>query len=88
MAFMIPADWAFYEENGYLALGPILAPGAVASLVSRIEELMLGKLAYPEMLMQLDEGGEYDSMPPQTRGFKGARLDYRKIQDLEHICLV
>ena len=35
--------------------------------------------------MQLDsETGQYEDAPAQNRGFKGATLAYRKIQDLEH----
>ena len=58
---------------------------------------MLGRadVDYSQLLMQLDaSSGAYGDLGRQTRGFKGATLNYRKIQDLElhpvfcaHACL-
>ncbi|MBI3721120.1 MAG: phytanoyl-CoA dioxygenase family protein, partial [Fimbriimonas ginsengisoli] len=56
------------------------------ALQQRIDEIMLGKakVQYDRMLMQLDSSsGKYEDAGPQSRGFKGATLDYRKIQELE-----
>ncbi|MEO6847557.1 MAG: phytanoyl-CoA dioxygenase family protein, partial [Chthoniobacterales bacterium] len=48
---------------------------------------MLGKarVNYDRMLMQLDSTtGAYEDAGPQSKGFKGATLDYRKIESLEY----
>jgi len=74
--------WDFYQQ-GYLHLGRLLDDSGLAALRERIDEIMLGKVRYEKMLMQLDGGGAYADLPEQSKGFKGARLDYRKIQDLE-----
>ena len=76
-------QWQSYDQDGFLPLGRTLEPARVQVLVGRMNAIMLGEIQYPQMLMQLDGGGAYDSMPEMTRGFKGPRLDYRKIEDLE-----
>lgn len=76
-------DWRQYEEQGYLKLGRLLDGAQVQALRRRIDAIMQGTapVPYERMLMQLDPNyGE----PSSTRGFKGATLHYRKIQDLEH----
>lgn len=80
------AQWQQYEQDGYLRLGRVLSEEELAALQQRIDEIMLGeaKIDYDRMLMQLDSSsGQYGEMPPQSKGFKGATLAYRKIQDLE-----
>lgn len=80
------AQWRQYERDGYLRLGRVLDATDLAALQRRIDEIMLGEAAidYDRMLMQLDSSsGRYDEMPPQSKGFKGPTLNYRKIQDLE-----
>lgn len=79
-------DWDAYERDGYLHLGKILTDSDLAVLQERINAIMLGiaPVPYDELLMQLDSAdGQYESMPAQSRGHKGATLAYRKIQDLE-----
>lgn len=77
------AQWQQYREQGYLRLGKLLDEGQLAGLCGRIDDIMLGKVRYDEMLMQLDAGGAYENALVQSKGFKGATLEYRKIQDLE-----
>jgi hypothetical protein len=80
------ADWEQYEREGYLRLGRTLSDADLAALQQRIDQIMLGEAAidYDRMLMQLDGStGQYDQLPGQTKGHKGATLNYRKIQDLE-----
>ena len=67
-------------------LGRLQDDAEFAALQQRMDEIMLGKadLPYDEMLMQLDgETGAYSDLSAQTKGFKQATLNYRKIQDLE-----
>ncbi len=79
-------DWDRFMRQGYLRLGRLLSRRDEEELRQRIVAIMLGKsgLDTSRMLMQLDsETGSYADAPPQTLGFKGSTLNYRKIQDLE-----
>lgn len=74
------------EETGVLHLGAVAGDDTLALLQQRMDDIMLGKapLAYDKMLMQLDSAdGNYNAAGPQTRGFKGPTLGYRKIEGLE-----
>lgn len=80
-------QWAAYEQEGYLILKQFLALEKLSGLQQRIDDIMLGKarVDYARMLMQLDsETGAYNDAGAQTKGHKGATLNYRKIQDLEY----
>ncbi|MCC7192041.1 MAG: phytanoyl-CoA dioxygenase family protein [Phycisphaeraceae bacterium] len=79
-------QWAEYERDGVIRLGKVLSDEGLAKLQKRIDQIMLGqaKVNYDRMLMQLDSTtGAYEDAGVQSRGHKGARLDYRKIQELE-----
>ena len=79
-------QWMQYTRDGYLRLGKLLDDEQLAALQQRIDEIMLGKAAidYDKIMMQLDsDTGEYGDLGPQTKGFKGATLKYRKIEQLE-----
>lgn len=80
------AQWAQYDRDGYLRLGRLLTGADLAALQQRINDIMLGTapVAYDRMLMQLDsDSGKYEDAGVQSRGHKGATLNYRKIQELE-----
>ena len=71
----------------YLRLGKVLSDDDLKALQNRINEIMMGTALVDtnRLLMQLDsKDGAYENAPEQSRGHKGATLDYRKIQDLEH----
>lgn len=79
-------QWAEFVERGVLHVGRLVDEDTVQALRTRMDDIMLGTAAVPydRMLMQLDsDSGKYEDAPAQTKGFKGATLDYRKIQDLE-----
>ncbi|HWL53544.1 MAG TPA: phytanoyl-CoA dioxygenase family protein [Chthoniobacteraceae bacterium] len=79
-------QWQEYETAGYLKLGSISAE-LLRKMQERIDAIMLGKAAvnYQRMLMQRDsESGRYEDAGEASKGFKGATLEYRKIQDLEY----
>ena len=79
-------QWVQYERDGYLKLGQLLSEAELQAAQQRMDEIMLGKarLNYDRMLMQLDsDSGKYEDAGVQSKGFKGATLNYRKIQDLE-----
>lgn len=80
------AQWRQYERDGYLKLGKVLSDADLRALQQRIDDIMLGKakVDYSKLLMQLDsETGKYEDAGVQSRGHKGATLNYRKIQELE-----
>ena len=82
-----PNDWQNFQQTGYLHLGQVLSQAELAALQQRINDIMLGTapLDYDRMLMQLDSTtGKISDTGPQTKGHKGATLNYRKIQDLEY----
>jgi len=87
MTGLVSAEqWDFYDENGYVVLDEVLADDDLRALQQRIDDIMLGRadVDYDKMLMQLDSGsGAYADAGKQSKGHKGATLDYRKIQDLE-----
>lgn len=79
------ADQAAFDQDGYVRLG-VLEDGDLQALQNAIDDIMLGRadVDYNQLLMQLDSAsGAYGDLGGQTRGFKGATLNYRKIQDLE-----
>ncbi len=79
-------QWEQFDRDGYVKLGQLLSEVDLQAAQQRIDEIMLGKarLNYDRMLMQLDsESGKYEDAGVQSKGFKGATLNYRKIQDLE-----
>lgn len=85
-AFISADQWQQYEQDGYLHLGKLLTADDLNALQQRIDDIMLGKadIDYDRILMQLDsKDGQYKNAGVQSKGFKGATLSYRKIQDLE-----
>ncbi len=79
-------QWQQYEKDGYLNLGKVLSDDDLEALAQRINDIMLGKaeIDYDKVFMQLDSAdGKYENAGAGGRGFKGATLAYRKIQDLE-----
>lgn len=78
-------QWQQYESQGYLRLANVLSDGELTTLQQRMDDIMLGcaPLDYDRMMMQLDREPSTGKPGPQTKGHKGATLNYRKIQDLE-----
>ena len=80
-------QWEKFDRDGYLLLGRVCSSKDITQLGNRINDIMLGKadVDYERMMMQLDCSDGPGSKPgPQSFGFKGATLAYRKIQDLEN----
>lgn len=79
------AAWRRFEAEGLVRIGRLDAT-TLARLRRGLDDIMLGRAdaPYDRLLMQLDSSsGNYDDLGRQTKGFKGATLNYRKIQDLE-----
>lgn len=80
------AQWTQYFRDGFIRLGKVLSDEELQHLQARIDAIMLGEadVDYSQMMMQLDsETGEYGAAGAQTKGHKGATLNYRKIEQLE-----
>jgi len=80
------AQWAEFEEQGFLKLGNVMDEGELEGLQTRIDEIMMGtaSIDYSRVMMQLDRDPDRDGKPgPQSKGHKSETLQYRKIQDLE-----
>ena len=81
------AGWQQFERDGFLRLGQVATDDQLLALQTRMDDIMMGRadVDYDQMMMQLDRVDGPDSGPgPQSKGFKGATLSYRKIQDLEY----
>lgn len=79
-------QWEQYFRDGFIRLGKVVSDEELKALQQRIDDIMLGTapVNYGQMMMQLDsETGAYGDAGAQTFGFKGATLNYRKIEQLE-----
>ncbi len=72
-----------YQENGYVRIGHVVPPREIEALCQRIDDIMLGKIRYGNMLMQLCPSAGKPELARQSKTFKASSLKYRKIQDLE-----
>ena len=72
-----------YHEHGYVRLGKVAPDDEIKALCDRIDDIMLGKISYDNMLMQLCPSAGKPELSKQTKVFKGSTLKYRKVQDLE-----
>jgi polysaccharide pyruvyl transferase WcaK-like protein len=76
-------QWQQFEKDGYLLLGRVLDDSQLTALRTRIDDVMLGRVRYPSLQMQLDTGGRYEDLPDPQAGHTEATLAYRKVQGLE-----
>ena len=77
------APLASLETEGYARLGRVLSDAGVALLQERAEDLMLGRVAYPNLFFQMDAAsGEYRDAPLGL-GWQGPSHSYRKMEKLE-----
>ena len=81
--FLSDTELNEYHENGYVRLGRVAPLEQTQALCQRIDDIMLGKIHYDNMLMQLCPSAGDAELARQTNEFKGSTLKYRKIQDLE-----
>lgn len=78
------AEQERFFEAGYLRLGRVVSRATIQALCARIDDIMLGRVTYDEMPMQLDsQTGQYGDVPAPARTFLGATLAYRRIDRLE-----
>ncbi len=87
MQKMTQEQWQVFERDGYVRLGKVAGAEEFSVLQQRMDDIMMGRadIDYDQLTMQLDRADGPDTQPgPQSRGFKGATLAYRKIQNLEY----
>jgi polysaccharide pyruvyl transferase WcaK-like protein len=77
------AQWQQFDRDGYLLLGRVLDNVQLEGLRTRIDDIMLGRVRYPALQLQLDTGGRYEDLPDPVSGLDEATLAYRKVQGLE-----
>src|SRR5262245_36837318 len=75
------AELEQFWECGYVRLGQVVPLAEIEALCTRIDDIMLGRVHYDNMLMQLCPSAGRPELSVQTKTFKGASLKYRKIQD-------
>lgn len=88
----LPQLMEAFWRDGFVKLGQICSQEELESLNKRLDDIMLGHIQYPNLLMQLDPfatanvQGENENdiykqtnteVNGQTAGFKGASLAYR-----------
>jgi phytanoyl-CoA hydroxylase len=72
-----------FEKEGYATLGRIASDETLDALRGRADDLMLGRVTYPDLFFQLDSpNGKYEELV-FGRGWEGPSLSYRKIEKLE-----
>jgi hypothetical protein len=76
-------EFKVFHEQGYVRLGKVAPDEEIEALCQRIDDIMLGKIRYDNMLMQLCPSAGQPELSKQTKEFKGSTLKYRKIQDLD-----
>jgi phytanoyl-CoA hydroxylase len=82
--FLSDEQRSIFHRDGYVKLGVQLSGSALEDLQRRIDAIMLGEIRHEGISMQLDGGGDDYKLLDFDREFKGARLDYRKIEGLEN----
>jgi hypothetical protein len=71
------------ERDGFARLGPVLSAAGIEALRERADDLMLGRVVYPDLFFQLDATtGHYEDAPLKL-GWQGPSLSYRKLEKLE-----
>jgi len=71
-----------FMAQGCLRLGQLLTDEELSALQERIDDIMMGKVRYPNMRFQLNPDTP-DGKPVRTLGNQNATLAYRRIDDLE-----
>ena len=96
---LTPAQWAAYDEDGFVVVDNLVPEADLIALNTRLDDIMMGRVQYGEaLLMQLDPSAkaagsgtadEYAAYAAagaergQTPGFKGPSLAYRKIGEAQ-----
>ena len=79
----VTAAIAHFREHGYARLGKVASDDTIEALRTRAEDIMLGRVVYPNLFFQIDgTTGRYDKLT-YGRGYEGPSLNYRKIEKLE-----
>lgn len=76
-------QWTHFRDHGYVIVSSLLEGRELSVLQDEIDNIMLGGAGatYENLLMERDAHDE--SELAYSKGFKGATLDYKRIQHLE-----
>lgn len=76
-------QWSHFRDHGYVIVRSLLSGRELGVLRGEIDNIMLGGAGaqYANLMMELDAPAE--GKPAFSTGFKGATLDYKRIQGLE-----
>ncbi len=79
----LDAPLAHFAEHGWARLGVVATADALEAMRARCDDVMLGRVCYPDLFFQLDTTtGNYDDLT-YGRGWEGPNLNYRKVEKLE-----
>jgi phytanoyl-CoA hydroxylase len=76
-------QWAGFQRDGFVRLGPVVEAERLGALRRRADDLALGRSRNPAIQLQLDTGGDYESLPGAVGQAEQSSILYRKIQGLE-----
>jgi phytanoyl-CoA hydroxylase len=72
-----------FLEHGWARIGNVATKSTLALLRSRADDLMMGRVTYPDLFFQLDtKTGNYDDLT-YGKGYQGPSLNYRKVEKVE-----
>ncbi len=76
-------DWDRFDRDGFLVLGRVCEPALLAAIQQRIDDIMLQRIAYPDLYMQVcpSSSGSWANSGDTAR--HPSTLAYRKIMGLE-----
>jgi ectoine hydroxylase-related dioxygenase (phytanoyl-CoA dioxygenase family) len=84
MTRLTPEQWTHFHDHGYVILRSFLSGSELSVLQGEIDNIMLGGGAkYANLMMERDADDESEIV--FSTGFKGATLDYKRIQHLETV---
>jgi ectoine hydroxylase-related dioxygenase (phytanoyl-CoA dioxygenase family) len=79
----LDAALAHFAAHGYARLGRVLDDAGLASLRERVDDVLLGRVAYPGLFFQRDSmSGRYDDLTFGL-GWQGPSPAYRKVEKVE-----
>jgi phytanoyl-CoA hydroxylase len=79
----VAAVLAHYEVHGWARVGRVASDEALEAMRARSDDLMLGRVTYPNLFFQIDsDTGKYEDLT-YGLGWQGPSLRYRKIEKLE-----
>jgi ectoine hydroxylase-related dioxygenase (phytanoyl-CoA dioxygenase family) len=84
MAAIQQDDFARYREHGFFVVKKLISDSEIPGLQQRLDDIMDGKVRYPDMEFQADTStGNYDDVKHGRTDWLGPSRNYRKIKGFE-----